>query len=370
MIYLLLLPVVVFLMVVVVAVVVTAYCCIRRRRRRKHLKTSSLQCSYPFSGQNDYGMAPTVRNKRAPQSSTKDETKFSNVMGTAVLVLPPIERQSRQKPSVCVPARAAPPPSDQKKCVVNNKSSHVTKQECHKKPQRVPSNVSKPQSYREPSVCVPARAAPPPPDQKSSGIDKSGRVTKQECHKKPQRVPSNVSKPQSYHEARADVPEAGAKHACGPKPKVSMSSSVVKPQCNKNPTGSAPSSPAQPEDKQKSLPALLHPHQKASVSAPSCSTEPPSNKMPSMSTPTSGAEPKCNNVANYKNIEICLLPKPGVSDEPEVKENVAYRCIAIPSSEYAVPQLLQEQQRARNAILPSEMQAVEAYAISTISKKL
>ena len=291
-------------------VLVTACCCIRRRQ--KALKTSSLQCSNPFSDQNDYDMVSTVRDEEAPQLNPKDETKFSNVK-PAVQKLPPVEHQNHQKPRVCVPARAAPPPPIQKPSA--SMLNHATEPQCPQKPQSVPSNVSKPQSCRKP---------------------------------------------------RVSVPEVAAKPTRGWKPKVSTPSSVVKPQCDKNPIGSAPSSPAQPQYKQKSLPNLLPSHQKPSVSAPSCSTEPSSNKEPSMSTPTSGAKPKCDDVVKYENIGICLLPKPGVDDEPEVKENVAYRCIGIANSEYAVPQQLREQQRTRNALRPSEIQAVEAYAISTL----
>ena len=301
--YLLLIPIVVLCMVLVVAVVVTAYCCIRSRRRRKNFKTSSLQCSNPLSDQNDYGMARKVRDGGGPQSNKKD----SNV-----------------KPAI---------PE-------------------HK-------------SHKKPRVYVPARVAPPPPNQKQSASMPS-YATEPQHPQKPQSVSSSISKPQSCRKPRADVPEVAAKPTRGPKPKVTIPSSVVEPQCNKKPTGSAPSILAKPEDKQKSLPALLHSRQKPSVSAPSCSTEPPSNKKPTTSTPTSGAEPKCDDVAKYENVGICLLPKPGVDDEPEVKENVAYRCIGIANSEYAVPQQLREQQRARNALLPSEMQAVEAYAISTL----
>ena len=87
--YLLLIPLVVLFMVLVVAVVVTACCCTRRRRRRKNFKTSSMQCSNPFSDQNDYGMVPTVRDGGGPQSNTKD----SNVK-PAVPKVPPIEHQS------------------------------------------------------------------------------------------------------------------------------------------------------------------------------------------------------------------------------------------------------------------------------------
>ena len=308
--YLLLLPIVVLLMVIVV-VIVTACCCIRRRRRRqKTLKTSSLQCSNPFSDHNDYGMAPTVRDEGAAQLNTKDETKFSNA-------LPSTEHQSHQKPRVYVPARVAPPPPNQK-----------------------------------PSASVPSHATEPQHPQK------------------PQSVPSNASKPQSYRKPRVSVPEVVAKPTRSWKPKVSIPCSVVKPQCDKNPTGNAPSSLAQPEDKQKRLQILFPSRQKPSVSAPSCSTEPSSNQKPTTSTPTSGAEPKCDDVAEYENIGICLLPKPGDGDEPEVKSNVAYRCIGIASPEYAIPQQLREQQRARNALLPSEIPAVEAYAISTLSKKM
>ena len=62
------------------------------------------------------------------------------------------------------------------------------------------------------------------------------------------------------------------------------------------------------------------------------------------------------------------LPKLETDPAPEVKPNVAYGCVQILDPDYANPRQLFEQQRAtrRNVLLPSEIQAVEAYAITTL----
>ena len=62
------------------------------------------------------------------------------------------------------------------------------------------------------------------------------------------------------------------------------------------------------------------------------------------------------------------LPKLETDPAPEVKPNVAYGCVQILDPDYANPRQLFEQQRAtrRNVLLHSEIQAVEAYAITTL----
>ena len=56
-----------------------------------------------------------------------------------------------------------------------------------------------------------------------------------------------------------------------------------------------------------------------------------------------------------------------VLNPPKMKQNVSYGYVDIPSSEYAVPQHLSQQQRARHPLLPSERQSVEAYAITNLT---
>ena len=62
------------------------------------------------------------------------------------------------------------------------------------------------------------------------------------------------------------------------------------------------------------------------------------------------------------------LPKLETDPAPEVKPNMAYGCVQILDPDYANPRQLFEQQRAarRNVLLHSEIQAVEAYAITTL----
>ena len=62
------------------------------------------------------------------------------------------------------------------------------------------------------------------------------------------------------------------------------------------------------------------------------------------------------------------LPKLETDPAPEVKPNVASGCVQILDPDYANPRQLFEQQRAtrRNVLLPSEIQAFEAYAITTL----
>ena len=100
-----------------------------------------------------------------------------------------------------------------------------------------------------------------------------------------------------------------------------------------------------PERKSKQTGPLFY--RKASLSVPSSDIEPRCDREKSASTSESTAERKRERSdARQYEVGIFLLPKPGLSDEPEMKE---YRCIEIPSSEYAVPQPRPQQrlQRAR-----------------------
>ena len=149
----------------------------------------------------------------------------------------------------------------------------------------------------------------------------------------------------------------------GRKPSMSVQDLAAKPKCSPKPIAIDLSSVAGPKpDRKPSFSRKPVTYRKPSVSsAPSGESKPQCARKPCISIPNSPTEPKCetNDVRNYENIGICLLPKPGQNEEPEVKPNAAYRCLQIPnspqpSSEYAVPQRLQEQQRERNAQRPSE----------------
>ena len=335
---------------IVFIVLLTFFCCKRRRRRR--LKTTVVHCSNPLSDQNDYFMPPKEANT---QFATKDGDKVW-MTGTAVPVLPCLENRPGPR---SVTDNTGEPVFDTKPDMTAPRA--VTMPQTHHKPSiSAPKSATQPRFNRSLSVSVPRPAAKLQSEQKQG----SGAAEQQSKRKLSCSNPGSVTRPRSYRKPSVSVPKSGAKPARGPKPKVSIPSSITKPQCKQHPIESAQfAQKVSTENPTSNRPRL---YTKPSVSAPKCSTESPCNQKPSVSTPTSGAGPKCDDVVKYENIGACFLPKPGVDDEPEVKENVAYRCIGIATSEYAVPQQLREQQRERNALRPSEIQAVEAYAISTL----
>ena len=329
---------------IVLIVLLTFFCCKRRRRRR--LKTPVVHCSNPLSDQNDYFMPPKEANT---QFATKDGDKVW-MTGTAVPVLPCLETRPGPR---SVTDNTGEPVFDKKQ------DTHaVTMPQTHHKPSiSTPKSATQPRFNRSLSVSVPRPAAKPQSERKQ-GL---GGVEPQSKRKLSCSTPGSVTRPRSYRKPSVSVPKSGAKPACGPKPKVSIPTSITKPQCKQKSAQLAQKEST--ENPTSNRPRL---YAKPKVSAPKCSTESPCDQKPSRSTLTSGAGPKCDDVVKYENIGACFLPKPGVDDEPEVKENVAYRCTGIATSEYAVPQQLREQQRKRNALRPSEIEAVEAYAISTL----
>jgi hypothetical protein len=207
-----------------------------------------------------------------------------------------------------------------------------------------------PLEHRKPSVSVPRGTTERLFDEQSTSMPEP-----------------NVSRPRTYRKPSVSAPRSATEPRHGRKPSMTLPSSVVKPERYPKPNVSVPSSTCVPKSDRKSKPSGPLAYRKPSGSVASSDIEPRCDRKQSASTSESTAERKSER--QYENIGIFLMPKPGLSDEPEVKENIAYRCIEIPSSEYAVPQPRSQQhlQRARQAPpRPSEVQAVEAYAISTL----
>ena len=319
--FLLLIPLSTVPMIAILVAVVVTVSCFRRRRRRqtRNLKPPTLQCSNPISDGNQYSFPPKIREETVPGPSKVKKGGFGEMMGIAVPVLLPMEHESQLKPNVSEPHSAT-----ETQCVEESSMTHEP-------------NVPHPITYRKPSV--------------------SGQKPSVSAHT------SDAGRKPSVSARRSDA---------GRKPSMTVQDHAAKPKCSPKPNANDLSSIAGPKPYRKpSVSRKPVTYRKPSVSsAPSGESKPQCAQKPSISIPNSPTEPKCD-VRNYENIGICLLPKPGQNKEPEVKPNAAYRCLQIPSSpqpssEYAVPQRLQEQQRGRNAQRSSEKQAVEAYAISTL----
>ena len=390
--FLLLIPLSTVPMIAILVAVVVTVSCFRRRRRRqtRTLKPPMLQCSNPISDGNQYSIPPKIREETVPEPSKVKKGGFGEMMGIAVPVLLPMEHKSQLKPNVSEPHSAT-----ETQCVEESSMTHEP-------------NVPRPMTYRKPSVSAHRSDAGRKPSVSAHTIDAgqnpsvsthtidadrkpsdsahtigAGRNPSVSAHRSGTgRKPSDSEhtidadrKPSdSAHTIGADRnPSVSARRSdAGRKPSVSVQDHAVKPKCSPKPIANDLSSVAGPKpDRKPCISRKPVTYRKPSVS--SGESKPQCARKPSISIPNSPTEPKCerNDVRNYENIRICLLPKPGQNEEPEVKPNAAYRCLQIPSSpqpssEYAVPQRLQEQQRGRNAQRPSEKQAVEAYAISTL----
>ena len=339
--FLLLIPLSTVPMIAIVVAVVVTVSCFRRRRRRqmRTLKPPMLQCSNPISDGNQYSIPPKIKEETVPEPSKVKKGGFGAMMGIAVPVLLPMEHKSQPKPNV-----SEPHSDTETQCVEESSMTHEP-------------NVPRPITYRKPSVSAHTSDAGRKPSVSAHTIDAGRKPSVSARTIDAGRKPS-VSARRSDAGRKPSMSDHAAKPKCSPKPIANDLSSVAGPKPDRKPSVSR-------------KPVI---YRKPSVSsAPSGESKPQCARKPSISIPNSPTEPKCerNDVRNYENIGICLLPKPGENEEPEVKPNAAYRCLPIPSSpqpssEYAVPQRLQEQQRGRNAQRPSEKQAVEAYAISTL----
>ena len=354
--FLLLIPLSTVPMIAILVAVVVTVSCFRRRRRRqtRTLKPPTLQCSNPISDRNQYSIPPKIREETVPEPSKVKKGGFGEMMGIAVPVLLPMEHESHPKPNV------SEPHSDTETQCVEETSMTL-------KP-----NVPRPITLRKPSVSAHRSGTGRKPSDSAHTID-AGRKPSVSAHRSDaDRKPSD-----SAHTIDAgQKPSVSARRSdAGRKPSMNVQDLAAKPKCSPKPIANDFSGVAGPKpDRKPSVSRKPVTYRKPSVSsAPSGESKPRCARKPSISIPNSPTEPKCerNDLRNYENIGICLLPKPGENEEPEVKPNAAYRCLQIPSSplpssEYAVPQRLQEQQRGRNAQRPSEKQAVEAYAISTL----
>ena len=321
-----------------VAVVVTVSCFRRRRRRQtRTLKPPTLQCSNPISDGNQYSIPPKIREETVPEPNKVKKGGFGEMMGIAVPVLLPMEHESQLKPNVSEPHSAT-----ETHCV---EESSMT----------LEPNVPRPITYRKPSVSAHTLDAGQKPSVSAHTSD-AGRKPRVSAHT----IDAGRKPSVSAHTLDAGrKPSVSARRSdAGRKPSMSVQDHAAKPKCSPKPIANDLSSVAGPQpDRKPCVSRKPVTYRKPSVSsAPSGESKPQCARKPSISIPNSATEPKCerNDVRNYENIGICLLPKPGENEEPEVKPNAAYRCLQIPNSpqpspEYAVPQRLQEQQRGRNA---------------------
>ena len=320
-----------------VAVVVTVSCFRRRRRRQtRTLKPPTLQCSNPISDGNQYSITPKIREETVPEPNKVKKGGFGEMMGIAVPELLPMEHESQPKPNVSEPHSAT-----ETQCVEESSMTHEP-------------NVPRPMTYRKPSVSAHRSDAGRKPSVSAHTID-AGQNPSVSAHTIDAGQNPSVSthtidadrKPSdSAHTIDADRKSSDSAHTIGAgrnpsisarrsdagrkpsdsahtidaerKPSMSVQDHAVKPKCSPKPIANDLSSVAGPKPDRKPCvsrkPVTYH---KPSVSSvPSGESKPQCARKPSISIPNSPTEPKCerNDVRNYENIGICLLPKPGQND--------------------------------------------------------